>query len=218
MKASFLLFAAAGVSLLTVPRAAYAAPPSEPSLPDPTLSSPSASPTPVGRRWYGWETLTTDGASVALVSMAVATDNGGAQAPFAYGGLAGFSLGAPIVHAAHGRWGLAAGDLGMRVGSVLLGGLIGAGIGAAAAPACSGFACIGNLTYDTDGMLVGASIGAVTASVIDASVLSYEKAPPGDSSTSAFSSSQARGSASFTWSPTVRMLKDGACVGLTGTF
>jgi hypothetical protein len=171
MRPSWLALVVACAVSLALPRLAHADDPAMPPPPPdtaPEAAAPSALPaaaepepaelpppsaplvvTPVVESWYGWETLVVDGASVSLMTMAAASDNQGAQGPFALGGVVGFSLGAPIVHAAHGRWGIAAADVAMRVGGVFLGGLIGTGIGAATCTReeSSGFlGCLGTRT------------------------------------------------------------------------
>jgi len=51
------------------------------------------------RTWYGWQTLATDGAAFMLLYGAGRSRN----SDMAYGSLAVYSLGAPIVHMAHGN-------------------------------------------------------------------------------------------------------------------
>jgi hypothetical protein len=181
---------------------------------DPIVSAASPSP---GTEWYGWETLMTDGASGALVAAGLGTDDGAAQAPLVIAGLAGYGLGAPIVHAARGRWGLALADFGLRAGAVALGGLVGLGVGGAtegSPPPCNpraAFGCLGDAFYGMDRLasatLVGASLGALAAATIDATVLSREKLRRKDEP-----------APSFSWSPTFSPLKDGAAGGIAGTF
>ena len=71
-----------------------------------------------GSHWYGWQTLVTDGAGVSLfvASAAASAHSQRAATGLVYGGAATLVLGGPVVHAAHGRWGAAAGSLALRVG------------------------------------------------------------------------------------------------------
>ena len=64
------------------------------------------------RRWYGWQTLITDGAALAVVG----SDTGEVALPAV---LAAYEFGAPIVHFAHGHVGKGLASLGMRLGSTL---------------------------------------------------------------------------------------------------
>jgi hypothetical protein len=179
----------------------------DPEVPDFAPSSLSTTPrvSRVPRVWYGWQTLTTDGASLAALGLAAVSDSNGAQQLFAIASLTGFSLGAPIVHAAHGHWGIAGADFAMRVGGTLLGALTGFGVGAAAG-SCSGSGCFGELNDAADGMVVGAALGLVAASAIDAAVLAHEtvRSPASDSA--------------FSFRPSVKVLKGGASAGVGGTF
>ena len=66
--------------------------------------------------WYGWQTLTVDLSSLALIVLGGASESG--EAPI-LAGLAGYAFGAPVVHAVHRNdWWLP--SLGMRVGSLAL--------------------------------------------------------------------------------------------------
>lgn len=97
-----------------------------------------------------------DVASVAVVVSAAA----GESAPGVAVGLAGYGLGSPIVHAAHGRWGAAGLALGARVGLPAVAGLIGCGAGRGGQRGVIG---------DTFGCLFGAVLAggaAVVAGVI----------------------------------------------------
>jgi hypothetical protein len=229
MKSPFLLTLSALTLLVAAQQSAWAddsAPVVTTEAPTLGLAMPSprytdASAAPVVTRWYGWETMMVDGLSAGLLSAAILTDNNGAQAPFAVAGLTGFTLGAPIVHASRGRWGLAFADLGLRVGAIALGALVGGEVGRAAAPSplpcdggslgaaigCATASGVNTMGYELDAALVGAAIGALAASTIDATVLSREKVRAKD-----------QPAPSFSWSPSFSALKNGAAGGITGTF
>jgi hypothetical protein len=110
-----LLAAIAALLFASLPAAARGQAPPE-SLP----ATPSEDPPPPGRfpsrpaftpdakpEWYGGTVAIVDGASyLSMVLLPPA-------------GLAGIALGAPVVHASHGRWGVAAGSLALRSGALL---------------------------------------------------------------------------------------------------
>ena len=114
-------------------------------------------------KWYGWQTLASDGATLAASGITAVAIKGGTAVP-AVILVSGYLIPPPIIHAAHGNGGAAAASLGLRVGLAGLGILTGAAIG--------------------DGMLgkfalvvVLGSVGALAASVIDAAALGYEDRP-----------------------------------------
>ncbi|MDB4933743.1 MAG: uncharacterized protein JWP87_715 [Labilithrix sp.] len=120
------------------------------------------------RRWYGWETLMADGISLVVVpAVAIAVvpsrngDNGGTAVGLA---AASYALAPPIVHLAHGRPGIAAASLGLRLG-VPVGGAM---LGAAVAGDCGGSFC--RLGPAAAGFVVG----MVVATTIDAAVFAFE--------------------------------------------
>jgi hypothetical protein len=180
-------------------------------------SAPTDPPPPAVTQWYGWQTMLTDGLSVGLLSAGAVSDNTGAQWPLGIAGLTGFTFAAPAVHAAHGRWGLAAADLGLRVAALTLGAFVGGEVGSATVPpspcdrlpGASG--CITPFLYGMDqtvsGALVGAALGGLVASAIDATVLSREKVLPKEGTGTGFS-----------WSPSLAPMKDGIAAGVTGRF
>jgi hypothetical protein len=122
-----------------------------PLAPDEGEPTPAAPPPPVERRttttWYGWQTLLVDGLSIALVSVRPEL------------GLAGYAVGAPIVHAANDRWGIAAASVSCRLGCPLVVALSSQG------PSGRG------------GELSGLVAGAGVAMVLDAVVFSWKTTP-----------------------------------------
>ena len=79
-----------------------------PPPPVPLRYTPSTSARSTVSEWYGWQTLTVDGASLAT------TFSGAVTPALAVVGLGGLVLGAPIVHLAHERPVAALGSLGLR--------------------------------------------------------------------------------------------------------
>jgi hypothetical protein len=129
----------------------------------------SAAPTPqpgvvTTREWYGWQTLTVDGASVLLVTGALV-----AGTPMlVYPGLLGFVAGAPIIHGVHGRPWMAIGDAVLRLVTLPLGAFIGAAVISSHCGDGLGFGiCV------AEGAFAGAGIGASIPIALDAGVFAY---------------------------------------------
>lgn len=169
-KAAFLMTA---VAMLRASAAAGQTPPPAPE-PWPVAAPPNAAqlaapPPATATRWYGWQTLAADVGAVALtfaLGANVDDSNEGAVVGTAILGTTAFLFGGPIVHAAHGHWEKAGISLALRGGLALLGGAIGAGIGA---DAC------GQYQYDhefcAEGYaLSGALLGAAAAVIVDAAM------------------------------------------------
>ena len=135
------------------------------------------------RHWYGWQTLSADGAALSFLTLgsALASD-GDSDAgrtgidSFVVVGVGMYALGGPIVHAAHQNWGAAAASLGLRVGLPLAGILIGSGVDGCGAKS------------DADvcgavGPALGALLGIGAAIAIDAAALGYEQVPATNAAT-----------------------------------
>jgi hypothetical protein len=93
----------------------------------PSESSPAGSDVATAkpeqpRRWYGWQTLLVDGASLAVLTAAGLSLNEShdywSSNAAVYPGLAGYTLGPPIVHAARDHWGKAGASFGVRAASL----------------------------------------------------------------------------------------------------
>jgi hypothetical protein len=128
--------------------------------------------------WYGWQTLTTDGAALALLLAAGATtQSSNAAGAFGLASLGTYALGGPIVHLTHDRPGTAVGDLVVRVAvpiaTTLLGGVIGNAL-VPGSPCDSDLPCGGWI----GGSILGLGAGVLTASIVDAAVFGYEPAAP----------------------------------------
>lgn len=155
---------------LTVPQAPqdasrsgyhWAPPPPEPDRPSPGSTT----------RWYGYQTLLVDAASVGVM-LAGASDK--RIGPASAIGLGAFALGAPIVHAAHGHPGKAALDLGLRV-------VVPVGIGATLAATCSRSQAPGDdgSSCNMASFAVGVLIGVPIAILVDSTTLARETVPTG---------------------------------------
>ncbi len=133
----------------------------------PSASSFARGPRPADREWYGWQVLLVDGASVVGTPLvAVAASSAGATSAAVLVGLGGYFFGGPMVHAVHGRPGVALGSLALRVGLPVVGGIAGAM-----------FDKCGNtreLCLPAHAAL-GIVAGALGAIALDAGLLAYEK-------------------------------------------
>lgn len=114
------------------------------------------------KHWYGWQTLIADGASLIVVPLGAAAAGSPEVAAGAF--IGGYLLAAPIIHFAHGRPGIGAASLGLRLGMPLLG--LAAG---ALADDCGGG------DFCAVGPAIGMALGMLGAVALDASLLAYEK-------------------------------------------
>jgi hypothetical protein len=133
-------------------------------LPDDARLLPFA-PEPRESRWYGWQTLGADlGAGLALG---------------VHGGLAVgvYALGGPTVHAAHGRWGAAAGSAALRITLPFLFAIVGNNF-----PGCHEARSDSDTNTCAANALGGAILGLASAVLIDALALSWEEVPADGSS------------------------------------
>jgi len=162
-----------------------------PDQPEPQRDRVEATVLPLQRtqrRWYGYQTLLVDGASIAAL--------------FANPGLGagGLILGGPAVHTANGHVGKAFGSLGLRVGAPIAGIMAGAALEGAASGGCSDeWGCLG-------GAAIGFFVGGVSAIVIDSAVLANDDVPASE-----------RGP-SIALKPTISIGKRDLAAGLTGWF
>lgn len=120
------------------------------------------------RPWYGWQTLTTDGVAVgAMVSIGLVRDWGVAGA-LGLVGTSSYLLGAPIIHAAHGRWGAAFGSLGLRTVPILL------SVGIASCGLAHPF---GEVSGACAGLIPLAVLTTLAPIVLDPALLAYDDPP-----------------------------------------
>jgi hypothetical protein len=126
----------------------------------------------LGRRWYGWKTLTADGVSLTAflagvsISSGSSSGNGTGQA-LAWFGLLGYELAPGFVHFVHRNPGRGFASFGMRLGLPLAGAFIGASL----ASGCDANLC------EAGGAGAGILIGMGAAVAIDAAVFAYDDAP-----------------------------------------
>jgi hypothetical protein len=137
-----------------------------------SLHPPAAEPQ--SNRWYGWQTLATDGASFALVVGSISLGGGGdggnsISSVLLLGAFGAYALGGPVVHLVHGNPGRAFASLGMRVGGPIL--LAFAGVAAENCGNQGGDFC------GLGGALLGVTAGVITAVAVDAAVFAYDERP-----------------------------------------
>lgn len=175
------------------------------SLPEPAVEADK--PQTAQKRWYGYQTLATDAASVALLGLAIAADdNGTAQTGFLVASGATYAIAPGVVHGVHGNPGRAVGDVAIRVFAPVVTTGVGALLGVATSDR--------DLGSQLGGVLVGGLIGFVTgvagAMALDATVLAYDSSPAGAEK------KPAKTGASI--APSFGPTKNGFAAGLSGTF
>ncbi|HEY0465821.1 MAG TPA: hypothetical protein VGC79_16525, partial [Polyangiaceae bacterium] len=161
--------------------ALYSLAPSASAADDTVPPAPRARETPRERNWYGWQTLTSDAASVGLLL-------GGVQASGGYGfydndtrlsanvmvtmGPAGYLAGAPTLHFIQKRPLSAIGSQGLRATLPVLGGAAGLGLAHCPPPAGQDY---GNCGIGE--LVLGVGAGALAAIILDATLLAWAPAP-----------------------------------------
>jgi hypothetical protein len=161
---------------------------------------PAVPPEPP-RPSYRLQTLAADGMAIATIAtMVLLPELTAEHVNDAIGPLwlAPYVLGAPVVHAAHDRWGRALGSTALRLGMPLLGGMIGASIHP------------GDNHDDWSGLIGGIMVGMVVAMVADTAVLSAGASePPREPNTRVARSS---------WGPMVHAGRNQVSAGIGGAF
>jgi hypothetical protein len=185
----------------------------DPRCPSMQLTPPTLLRKPKTKsHWYGWQTLMTDGAALAMLIGALAAKNdrvGNTLAPLA--GLT-YVLGGPIVHWAHRHGGIGAASLGIRLGAPIGLGLLGFGIGTA----IDGGKSRGLDSAALAGTVLGFLAGFPTAIALDAAVLAREDV---EDDTPEVRDTQVKlQRPSFELYPDVQTSRTGAQVGVRGTF
>jgi hypothetical protein len=167
-------------------------PPQNPAAVAAPRQPPALEPPREYSRWYGWQTLLSDGAALSLLFAVGATLQNDNAGRLIGASLAMYMVGGPVIHATRGNWGRAAGSLGLRAGAPLLGGALGDSL-----QDCSGEDELCGLT----GALIGGTLGALTAMIVDSAALAREtvRDPP-------------------LIVPSLRMGRSGTCVGVSGRF
>lgn len=179
------------------PYAPYGQAPFAPGYPPP----PPPQPPQTESRWYGWQTLIADGASLAAFGAGVA-GAGGSPAGL---GVTGLFVGAPIIHWGHGHAGKGFGSLALRTLPPLVGViLVLDGCGSGCFDGGDGKQSGQNSAEQALGVILLVA-WLPTAISVDAAVLAYEDVP-------------VRPSPAVTWTPSITPMRGGATLGASGTF
>jgi len=160
---------ARAIAFLALTRAAPAA--AEPSV----VTTPSASTelaTPrLENRWYGWQTLATDGAAIVLLAGTAIASDGAPAGPLETTGYVlgtlSYAFGGPIVHFAHRNPGRGFASFGLRVPAPIITSLAAMGVYCGLEP--------GEYCGLIGVPFAGAAILAAIA--IDAAVFAYDEVP-----------------------------------------
>jgi len=146
---------------------------SEPEAAQPGSSSTTPARTPAMRKqWYGWQSLSADGAALLLLIAAGASSDqkGHTSDVLGYGALGLYLVGGPVTHFARGNTGRGLGSLALRAGLPIVSGAVGSRMED----------CSGDNDYDLCGLpgaILGGVVGIATAITLDATLLSYDEAP-----------------------------------------
>jgi hypothetical protein len=127
----------------------------------------AAPPPPPHASWYGYETIAADATAGALTALSFQTNSG----PASWGAIGVYVLGAPIVHAAHGRPLAALGSLGLRIGLPLLASAVGA-----ATADCSSGRVVNDDDCHFGPSIAGLAVGIVLGAIIDSAAIAWD--PP----------------------------------------
>lgn len=149
------------------------------TVPQPTTVDPSTVQSEhrvEAKRWYGWQTLSTDGVAIASFVIAGATNEANVLPAV---GLGTYLFGGPIVHATHGNWGRSAASLGMRTAIPVATGALVYAVNNCESPSnedagTDGWCELGRAV----GALFGGMVGATVAVALDASLLAWEHEEP----------------------------------------
>jgi hypothetical protein len=162
------------------------------TTPEPSAATaPPAAAEPAPLQWYGWQTILVDAVSAATLV-----------------GLLAYPVGAPIVHAAHGRWVTAGLDAGLRLALPLLSGWL--AFQAAYRPCTGDCSNVWFPTGTTEALVAGV-VAAGAVSIFDAAVLSWEPRAPE-------SVPAATPHTGLQWTPTAIAVRGGALAGIGGRF
>ncbi len=186
--------------------AAPATPPPSQAQPVPTYARYQQRRRHEDTRWYGWQNLIVDGGVIVggLALSAATAEAGGVVL------VTGYFFGGPIVHWSHGQVGRGFASLGIRVAAPLL------------------FAGLGYAVFQRDGSgadlrglagaILGFGLGVVSAIVVDAAALAYEKVDEDDDDARALTRRRQAQRPIVTWSPwAAPRTEGGGMIGLSGT-
>ena len=156
--------------------------------------------------WYGWQNLVVDG-GVLVASAGLGAANGSAGGVLL---VTGYLFGGPIVHWSHGQIGRGFASFGIRVGAPLVLGTLGY-VAFSGDRTSNGWA-------GAIGFVLGFGFGVLSAIVIDAAALAYEKVETPDDDDARAITRRRQAQRPITWSPWGAPRSEGGVMfGLSGT-
>lgn len=168
------------------------------------MVAPAASEPRLRTEWYGWQTLSIDGATIALAVAGSAAAKSAVPALLA-GGF--FIVSGSIVHGFRGRGSAALASLGLRTGLPAGGTLVGGLIGFALTSGETNSAVASGVFGALFGGAIGGGLGILTASALDAALLGHETIPD-----------EAHQASVIRFHPIAYVSPGGAHAGVAGTF
>jgi len=134
--------------------------------PEPDIGEPEDFELASRRRWYGWQTLTADGASLGVLILGTALGSRSESGDDLVAlGLLGYEFAPGIVHFTHRNVGRGFASFGIRLGMPLAGAFLGASL----ASGCNTNLC------EATGAGVGVLLGMGGAVAIDAALFAYDE-------------------------------------------
>jgi hypothetical protein len=134
---------------------------------DVTREEESVAEVALSSKWYGWQILVSDVASVTVFVAGVGTD-GTEGAVLIWGGVAGYLVAPPFIHVANDQPDESASSVGLRMAAPIVGFYLGGLVGGGASRGCDGAYCQAAGTVAGAG--IGFIVGVATAITIDATV------------------------------------------------
>lgn len=178
------LAAMSAAAVLLVASVAHADEPSSEWTPEATEAAARPVPPPTESSWYGYQTLSTDAAAIALVAIGATSDSTPVKGATGVMGVATYAIAPAVIHGVHGHAGKAVGDVAIRIFTPLVGIGVGALAGAAMFepsrdPGLTGVITntFGKEVAILEGAAIGGFIGIGTAIAIDAAALGWETVP-----------------------------------------
>jgi len=143
------------------------------------MASYPAPPTVTREVSYAHQTLAVDGIAAALITAGALQNNPYTALPLILVGAEVYGFGPPVVHFANGETGKGFLSFGLRLGLPMLGAMVGGRLGPKRMVLCdspAGVGCSGSGSGDSPvGLVIGVSVGALAAAIIDASYLAHKR-------------------------------------------
>jgi hypothetical protein len=131
------------------------------------MSTDAAQAVAPRKRWYGWQTLTTDAASITLIAAGVSSHSD----MVVFTGIAGLAVAPGVIHLAHGNYAYSGASVAMRAAGVPLAAGAGYLIGHSACSPASNDKDVPCEAITANVGLLGAAVFAI---VLDSAILGYD--------------------------------------------